>query len=127
VTTSGQFPWVDGVLAHRGRLGESVSMVAGYQAARLCALNTVAQLADACGGDLDRVVQVLRLEGSLLCVPDFVDHADVLDGASDIMRDVFGAAGRHSRAVTGVASMPLGSPVLLYVQAEIDAEGLDSP
>ena len=127
VMTSGQFPWSDGSLAYRGRLGDTVSVEEGYQAARLCALNAIAQLDDACGGDLTRVARVLRLEGSLLCVPDFVDHADVLNGASELMRDVFGVAGLHSRAVTGVASMPLGSPVLLYVQAEIDIEGSESP
>ena len=119
VTTSGQFPWSGQELAYQGRLGENVSVEDGYQAARLCALNAIAQLNDACGGDLRQVSRVLRLEGSLLCVQDFVDHAAVLDGASDLINSVFGESGRHSRAVTGVMSMPLGSPVLLYVQAEI--------
>ncbi|MFI9387093.1 RidA family protein [Kutzneria sp. NPDC052558] len=119
VTTSGQFPWSGVDLAYQGRLGEVISIADGYQAARLCALNAIAQLRDAAGGDLENVARVLRLEGNLLCTPDFVDHAGVLNGASDLINDVFGERGRHSRAVTGVASMPLGSPVLLYVQAEV--------
>jgi enamine deaminase RidA (YjgF/YER057c/UK114 family)/quercetin dioxygenase-like cupin family protein len=127
VTTSGQFPWSKGMLAYRGRIGEAISQEEGYQAARLCAINAVAQLRDACGGDLSRVKRILRIEGNLLCTSDYEDHAGVLDGASDLINELFGAGGHHSRAVTGVASMPIGSPVLLYVQAEISPASTSLP
>lgn len=119
VTTSGQFPWRDGELAYVGRIGDDISQEEGYAAAKLCALNALAQIGNACGGDLDRIVRIVRIEGSLFCTPDYVAHAGVLDGASHVVNDIFGERGRHSRAVTGVSSMPLASPVLLYMQAEI--------
>lgn len=119
VTTSGQFPWRDGALAYRGRIGADLSVADGHEAARLCALNGLAQLREACGGNLDRIRRIVRIEGSVLADADFTDHAAVLDGASELMNAVFSDAARHSRAVTGVASNPLGTPVLLYVQAEI--------
>ncbi|HLY88170.1 MAG TPA: RidA family protein [Acetobacteraceae bacterium] len=119
VSTSGQFPWLNGELAYVGRIGETISRAEGYAAARLCALNAIAQLRNACGGDLGRVRSVVRVEGQLFCTPGHVEPAGVLDGASHLINDVFRERGRHSRAVTGVASMPLGSSVLLYVHAEI--------
>jgi enamine deaminase RidA (YjgF/YER057c/UK114 family) len=97
-----------------GALGDTVSLEAGQQAARLCALNILAQ-AKAALGSLDRIVQVVRLTGFVNATPAFTDHPKVVNGASDLMVDVLGAKGRHTRAAVGVSSLPLGSAV------EIDA------
>ncbi len=88
VTTSGQFPWRNGALGHVGRLGATLTTDEGYDAARLCAISAMAQLRVACGGNLARVRRIVRVEGNLLCTPDFEDHAAVLDGASDVLNAV---------------------------------------
>lgn len=111
VFVSGQLPWVDGRIAHPGRVGADVALDDAVTAARLCALALIAQMQDACVGDLDRIVAVVRLGGFVACAPDFVDHARVINGASELMADVFGDAGRHARAAIGCASLPLNAPV----------------
>lgn len=97
-----------------GALGRDVSIEAGQSAARLCALNILAQ-AKAALGSLDRVGQVLRLTGFVNATPDFTDHPKVVNGASDLMVELLGDKGRHTRAAVGVSSLPLGSAV------EVDA------
>lgn len=97
-----------------GALGDTVSVEDGQQAARLCALNILAQ-AKAALGDLDRIIQVVRLTGFVNATPAFTDHPKVVNGASDLMVEVLGDKGRHTRAAVGVASLPLGSAV------EVDA------
>ncbi|WP_045838073.1 RidA family protein [Hyphomicrobium sp. 99] len=97
-----------------GRLGADVSVEDGQAAAKASALSVLAQ-AKAALGDLERVVQVLRLTGFVASTPEFTDHPKVLNGASDLLVAVLGDAGRHTRSAVGVASLPLG------VSVEIDA------
>lgn len=94
-----------------GRLGEDVDVEAGQAAARSCGLALIAQLREACGGDLDRVTQVVKLNGFVNATPDFVEHPQVVNGASDLMVEVFGDSGRHARAAVGSSSLPLGVAV----------------
>jgi enamine deaminase RidA (YjgF/YER057c/UK114 family) len=98
----------------KGRLGADLTVDQGRAAARLSALNVLAQ-AKAAVGDLDRISQVVRLTGFVNAAPEFVDHAQVVNGASDLMVDVLGDKGRHTRAAVGVSSLPLGCAV------EVDA------
>jgi enamine deaminase RidA (YjgF/YER057c/UK114 family) len=109
VVVSGQLPVVAGEVRYHGRVGVELSLDDGYAAARLCAINLLAQVADAAGGDLDRVRRVVRLGGFILAAPGFSDHPKVLNGASELMQDVFGQAGRHARFAVGAASLPLGA------------------
>lgn len=103
----------DGTIA-TGLLGRDVTVEAGQAAARLCALNILAQ-AKAALGDLDRIAQIMRLTGFVAATADFTDHPKVVNGASDLMVEVLGDKGRHTRAAVGVASLPMGSAV------EVDA------
>ncbi|NKD54124.1 MULTISPECIES: RidA family protein [unclassified Haematospirillum] len=111
VVISGQLPMRDGSLMTTGLLGREVSVDDGAAAARQCALNLLTQLKAACGGNLDRVQRVVRLGGFVACTPDFTDHPKVINGASDLMVQVFGDAGRHARAAVGCPSLPLGAAV----------------
>lgn len=97
-----------------GALGRDVEVEAGQAAARLCALNILAQ-AKAALGNLDRIAQVVRLTGFVNATPDFTDHPKVVNGASDLFVEVLGDKGRHTRAAVGVSSLPLNSAV------EVDA------
>ena len=111
VTVSGQLPLQDGAIAVKGRLGDTLGVDDGYRAGRLCALNLLAQLRAACGGSLDRVRQVVRLGGFVCAAPDFLDAPRCVNGASDLMVEVFGDAGRHARFAVGVATSPGGAAV----------------
>ena len=102
-----------------GKLGREISVEYGQKAARLCALNILTHLKTACGGDLDRVKRVLRLGGFVNSTPDFTQMPQVVNGASDLMVEVFGDAGRHARAAVGVASLPLGVAVEVEAMFEI--------
>ena len=105
VVISGQIPLRDGHIAYTGKLGEAVSIETGIAAAKLCFINLVAQLL-AAAGDLDRVKQVVRLGGFIAAGPGFTQHAQVMNGASDLAVEIFGAAGRHARTPIGVPSLP---------------------
>lgn len=94
-----------------GQVGRDLDSAAGAKAARTCALALVAQLKAACGGDLDRVKRVVKLSGFVNSSPDFTEHPQVINGASDLMVEVFGDAGRHARAAVGSVSLPLGVAV----------------
>ena len=96
---------------HVGKLGGGVSLEAGQVAARVCGLNLLAQLKAACGGDLDRVVRVIKLNGFINVVPDYAPIPMVMNGCSDLMVEVFGDAGKHARAAVGVANLPMGMAV----------------
>lgn len=111
VFVSGQITMLNGELQFLGRLGESMKVDEGYQAARLCGLNLIAQVKAACGGNLDRVKQVVKLGGFVNCTPDFTDHPKVINGASDLMAEVFGDTGKHARFAVGAPSLPLGIAV----------------
>ncbi|HEX5079631.1 MAG TPA: RidA family protein [Geminicoccaceae bacterium] len=108
---SGQLPLRDGRIAVGGRLGDGVTLEQGQEAARLCALNILAQAKAACGGDLGRLRHCLKLGGFVSCTPGFVDHPKVVNGASDLIAGVMGAAGRHARFAVGCASLPLDAAV----------------
>ena len=110
---SGQISFVDGELV-KGRLGDDVSLEHGMAAARGCGLMILAQLKAALGS-LDRVERVIKLGGFVNSTPDFTDQPKVINGASDLMLEVFGEAGKHARAAVGVPALPLG------VAVEVDA------
>ena len=94
-----------------GKLGAGVDAAAGAAAARTCALALIAQLRAACGGDLDRLVRVVKLTGFVNSAPDFTDQSKVVNGASDLFVEVFGDRGRHARSAVGMAALPLGVAV----------------
>jgi len=113
--TSGQLPRnADGNLVHPGRLGDAVTTAEGAEAARWCALNALSVL-HAELGSLDRIERVLTVLGFVACTPDFLEQPAVVDGASRLLRDVFGEAGRHSRSAIGVAALPRGGAVEIEV------------
>ncbi len=117
---SGQVPLWNGQRRHIGKLGADTSVEDGQAAARLCALNVVAQ-AKAALGDLDRVTRVVKLVGFVNSAPDFTDQPAVINGASDLMVEVFGDKGRHARSAVGVAALPLG--VAVEVEAILEVSG----
>ena len=94
-----------------GRLGDGCSLDQGYTAARACAVALIAQLKSACDGDLDRVRRVVKLTGFVNATADFTDHPKVVNGASDLFAEVFGAQGTHARAAVGTVSLPMGVAV----------------
>jgi enamine deaminase RidA (YjgF/YER057c/UK114 family) len=98
-------------VAVAGRLGEQVSLEQGQEAARLCALNLLAQAKAACGGDLGRLARCLKLGGFVSCGPGFTDHPAVINGASDLMVQAMGEAGQHARFAVGCASLPRNAAV----------------
>lgn len=108
---SGQIPLVDGKPGFVGTLGAELDVADGAAAARVCALAILAQAKEALGGDLDRVTRCVKLTGFVASTPDFVDHPKVVNGASDLMVEVFGDAGRHARAAVGMAALPAGVAV----------------
>jgi enamine deaminase RidA (YjgF/YER057c/UK114 family) len=119
VIVSGQVSVRNGKAEFVGKLGREISVGEGQQAARLCALNILAHVKTACGGDLDKVKQVLRLGGFVNCTPEFTDMPQVVNGASDLMVQVFGDAGKHARAAVGVGSLPLGVAVEVEAMFEL--------
>jgi len=118
VITSGQLPFRDGRIAYAGKLGVELTDDEGYQAARLCAVNAIAQL-KAAAGELSRVRQILRLEGYVHSGPGYQNQPKVLNGASELFGDVFGERGRHTRSALGINEMPLNAAVQLSVWAEL--------
>lgn len=119
VMTSGQLPWKGEQLAYQGKLGTDLSEAEGYEAAKLCAINAIAQLKEAVG-DLNRIQQIVRLEGNVHAAAGFRGHPQVLNGASDLMRAVFGEKGRHTRTALGINEMPLNASVQLSVFAAVE-------
>jgi enamine deaminase RidA (YjgF/YER057c/UK114 family) len=111
---SGQLPLVDGKVAVAGKVGAELDLARGQEAARLCAFNILTQ-AKAALRDLDRIVQLLRLNGFVNAAQDFADHPKVLNGASDLMVEILGNKGIHTRIAVGCASLPLNAAV------EVDA------
>lgn len=108
---AGQLPLLNGELRYQGRLGDAVSIEEGYAAARLCGLNLLAQAKAACDGDLDRIARVVRLGGFVASTADFEQHPKVINGASELMTEVFNDAGRHARFAVGASSLPMGVAV----------------
>lgn len=106
VFLTGQLSQWNGERRFVGKLGREWSVEEGRQAARLCALNLIAHLKTAAGGDLDRVRRCVRIAGFVNSMPDFLAQSQVINGASDLLVDVFGEAGRHARMAVGVAALP---------------------
>ncbi len=118
VFTSGQLPWRDGEIAYTGKLGTELSEADGYQAARLCCINTIAQL-KAATGDLEKIQKIVRIEGYVHAGAGFRGHPQVLNGASDLVAEIFGERGQHTRLALGINEMPLDAAVQLAMTAEV--------
>jgi enamine deaminase RidA (YjgF/YER057c/UK114 family) len=119
LVVSGQLCFgADGNLVAKGQLGGGVSMDDGQKAARACAVNLLAQLKAALG-DLDKVTRVVRLGGFINSTPGFTDGPKVMNGASDLMVEVFGEKGRHARSTVGVAALPANAAVEVEGQFEV--------
>ncbi|MEU4739517.1 RidA family protein [Actinosynnema sp. NPDC023658] len=117
VLTSGQLPFVEGSLAATGKVGGDVSPEEAKAHARTCALNALAAVHDLVG--LDAVVRVVKLVGFVASAEGFTGQPAVVNGASDLLGEVFGEAGRHARSAVGVAELPLGAPVEVELIVEI--------
>ncbi len=110
VFVSGQVPMKDGAFI-TGKLGDDMATEAGAETAKACAVSLLAQLKMACGGDIDRLVRVVKLTGFVNSTPDFGDQPKVINGASDFLVEALGDAGRHSRSAVSAASLPFGVAV----------------
>lgn len=119
VMTSGQLPLVEGSLPATGVVGGEVAPEDAAAMARTCAINAVAAIREALGGDLDRVEQVVKVVGFVASAPGFTGQPVVVNGASELLGEVFGDAGVHARSAVGVAALPLGAPVEVEVTARI--------
>ena len=106
VFIAGQITNKDGKPQYIGKVGREFGVEEGQAAARLCALNILAQLKDACGGDLDKVARCVRLGGFVNAPPEFGDQPKVINGCSDLLVEIFGDAGRHARSAVGMGSLP---------------------
>ncbi len=116
--TSGQLPRIAGELTCLGTLGVDVTVEQGAEAAAVCALNALAVLEVALGS-LDRISRILTVTGYVASAPDFHQQPAVVDGASRVLADVFGEAGRHTRSAVGVAALPRGGAVEIEVLAAV--------
>ena len=119
VFTAGQVTLSEGKFLYQGKVGAGISADDANKAARLCAINILAQLREACGGDLDRVVRIVKLVGFVNAAPEFTEHPKVINGASDLMVEVFGEKGKHARSAVGSGSLPLNVAVEVEAIAEI--------
>jgi enamine deaminase RidA (YjgF/YER057c/UK114 family) len=122
VFTSGQLPFVDGVLAQTGKVGEVQSLVSATEAkllARVCALNALAA-AQRVLGSLDRVTQIVKVTGFVASDPSFTGQPGVVNGASEVLGQIFGDRGVHARSAVGVAVLPLDSPVEVEIILEFE-------
>ncbi len=117
VYTAGQLPLRDGQPMATGHVGAQVSAEVGAQCARQCALNALAAIASV--ADLDRVTRIVKVTGFVASAPGFTGQPTVLNGASELLGEVFGDAGRHSRSAVGVAELPLGVPVEVELIARL--------
>lgn len=120
VFVAGQVTIWNGEMLYQGKIGRDLSVEEGRQAARMCGLNLIGQARAACDGDLDRVKQVVRLGAFVNCVEDFTDLSAVVNGASDLMVEVFGDAGRCTRMNGGMSALPVGFAVEIDGVFEIE-------
>jgi len=115
---AGQIPTENGQVRFKGKVGKDVSIETGQQAARLCTINALAQLKSALGS-LDKVARIIKVTGFVNCDPSFTDQPRVINGASDLLVQVFGENGKHARAAVGVSSLPLDSAVEVEFIVEV--------
>jgi enamine deaminase RidA (YjgF/YER057c/UK114 family) len=120
VYTAGQVSLKDGKIEYQGKVGSDYSVEDAQKAARMCAINIIAQIKEACDGDLDRVRRIVKLVGFVNAVPEFTDHPKVVNGASDVMVEVFGDRGKHARSAVGSGSLPINVAVEVEAIAEVD-------
>jgi enamine deaminase RidA (YjgF/YER057c/UK114 family) len=120
VFISGQGAVRDGKIEYTGRVGDTLSLEDAIASARLTAINVIAQLRDACGGNLDRVKRIVKLLGFVNCTPTFGEQPKVINGASDLMVEVFGDKGRHARSAVGAPALPFNLSVEVEAIAEIE-------
>jgi enamine deaminase RidA (YjgF/YER057c/UK114 family) len=120
IFTAGQLPFENGELRKTGKVGDAVSVEEAYAAARLCALNALAAAAAEAGG-LDRISRIVKVTGFVASASDFNLQPQVINGASELMGEVFGEAGLHARSAVGVAELPLDAPVEVELVVEFEA------
>lgn len=118
VYVSGQLPMVDGKLQATGKVGDSVSAAEGAALARICALNAIAAVASVAGG-IDAITRIVKVTGFVASAPSFTGQPQVINGASELLQEVFGEAGRHARSAVGMAVLPLDAPVEVELIAEV--------
>jgi enamine deaminase RidA (YjgF/YER057c/UK114 family) len=118
IFTAGQVPFERGDLHHTGKVGDAVGLEEARQAARICALNALAAAAAEAGG-LNKIRRIVKVTGFVASAPDFNDQPQVINGASELIGEVFGEAGLHARSAVGVAELPLNAPVEVELVAEL--------
>lgn len=117
---SGAVPRLDGEVQYVGKVGREFTLEEGQAAARLSALNVVAHARKALGGDLDRIREIVNVRGYISVEPEFRQIAEVLNGASEILIEIFGEPGRHARTAIGVTNMPFGVAIEVEAQMRVD-------
>jgi enamine deaminase RidA (YjgF/YER057c/UK114 family) len=119
VFTSGQLPMVNGELISKGLLGQNVEIEEANKAARICTLNALAAIKGVIG-DLDRIKQIIRVVGYVASVPTFTQQPAVVNGASELLLDIFGDIGKHARSAVGMAALPLNASVEIELTVEVE-------
>jgi len=120
VSISGQVPVKDGSIAFTGKVNDTVSLEDAKAAARLCAINIISQVKAACDGDLNKVKRIVKLGAFVNCTDGFGEQPQVINAASDLMVEVFGDKGRHSRSAVGTNALPFNVPVEIDALVEIE-------
>ena len=120
VFISGQLPFINGKLTIKGKVGENVTIDDAIKMSEACAKALLSQLKAACNGNLDKVKKVIKLGGFVASSPDFTDQPKVINGASDLIVNIFGDKGKHARFAVGVAALPLNVPVEMDGVFEIE-------
>ena len=118
VFTAGQLPMVDGVLVAQGFLGKNVEIAEAYEAARICTLNALAAIKGVIR-DLDQIKQIVRVVGYVASAPEFTQQPAVVNGASELLLEIFGENGKHARSAVGMAVLPLNAAVEIELTVEI--------
>ena len=119
VFTAGQLPMVNGELISKGLLGQDVEIDEANKAARICTLNALAAIKGVIG-DLDRIKQIVRVVGYVASVPTFTQQPAVVNGASELLLEIFGEAGKHARSAVGMAVLPLNASVEIELTVEVE-------
>lgn len=118
IYTSGQLPLVDGELAYKGKMGRELTEDQGYAAAKICAVNCLSAVREM-AGSLDHVEKIVKVTGFVNSAEGFVNQPKVINGASELLGEIFGEAGRHARSAVGVSELPLGAAVEVEVVVKI--------
>ena len=119
VFTAGQLPMVNGELISKGLLGQEVAIEDANKAARVCTLNALAAIKGVIG-DLDRIKQIVRVVGYVASIPTFTQQPAVVNGASELLLEIFGDAGKHARSAVGMAVLPLNASVEIELTVEVE-------